>query len=656
VRNLDDRVVRVFGEEWARFPQSALSQQDRDSMFADFFALFPWERIPSSAVGADFGCGSGRWAKYIAPRVKHLHLIDASAAALDVARANLRDAGNVSFHHASLDEPTLPERSLDFGYAVGVLHHIPDTVRALASVVRTLKPGAPLLVYLYYAFDNRPAWFRNIWPIADLGRRIICRFPMRLRYLVCDFIATTVYWPLARVGKALDAVDSMPAAWPLAWYRNRSFYVMRTDALDRFGTSLEKRFTRQQIETMLHDAGLTDIRFSANQPYWCAVAIKAEGPAPAVRTRQVAKPRKRILVLCPHPEAVAPGQRLKYEQYFGYLRANGYDITVSPFMGMRFWRIVYKRGHFAGKVLGTLRGYATRLYDLARIPFYDGTYVFLWVTPFGSSLWERAIRLLSRKMVYDIDDLVFIGRTSSVNRIVSLLKGKSKAFYLMRSADHVVTCTPHLDQIARRWTQHTTDISSTIDTDAYVPTGRYDNRRPLTLGWSGSHSTSPYMHLLEGVLRELERRMQFNILVIGDADFRIDGLDVEALPWRRETEVDDLRRIDIGLYPLPDELWVQGKSGLKAIQYMALGIPTVATAVGANFRVIEHGVSGFLVRTDAEWVEQIMRLAADPVLRREVGLRARKRVEELFSVAANRDTYLAIFDEVYRSPTSGAAR
>jgi glycosyltransferase involved in cell wall biosynthesis len=624
-------------------------------MYADFFAVFPWERIDASAVGADFGCGSGRWAKYVAPRVKHLHLIDASATALDVARANLREAGNVSYHHASLNDDTLPERSLDFGYVIGVLHHIPDTARALASVVKALKPGAPLLVYLYYAFDNRPAWFRSLWPIADLSRRIICRFPMRLRYLACDLIALTVYWPVARAARALDRLARMPVAWPLSWYRNRSFYVMRTDALDRFGTSVEKRFTRLQIEAMLHDAGLTEIRFSPSQPYWCAVAIKAKREPPALGQR-IVKPRRRILVLCPHPEGVAPGQRLKYEQYLGYLRANGYEITVSPFMSMALWRIVYKRGRLPGKVVGTLRGYARRLYDLLRLPFYDGTYVFLWVTPFGSSFFERATRFLSRKMVYDIDDLVFMGRTSSVNRVVALLKGKAKAFYLMQSADHVVTGTPYLEEVARQWTRNASDISATIDTDLYQPAGRYDNDSILTVGWSGSHSTSPYVHLLADVLRELKRRMRFNILVIGDAEFGIDGLDVEAVPWNRETEVSDLRRIDIGLYPLPDDPWVQGKSGGKALQYMALGIPTVATAVGANFRVIEHGVSGFLVRNDAEWIECIMRLAADPALRRDVGQRARKRVESLFSIKANRDRYLGMFDRVYQPTTPGAAR
>ena len=137
------------------------------------------------------------------------------------------------------------------------------------------------------------------------------------------------------------------------------------------------------------------------------------------------------------------------------------------------------------------------------------------------------------------------------------------------------------------------------------------------------------------------------ILVIGDASFNIDEIEVEALPWRESTEVDDLTRIDIGLYPLPDEPWVYGKSGLKALQYMALGIPTVASAVGMNFKVIEDGTSGFLVKNDREWITTVTRLIDDPALRARVGEASRSRVLNTYSVKVNQPTYLSIFKEVY---------
>lgn len=272
--NRDDRVIQAFGEEWSRFDQSDLSELDQKKMFDDFFAIFSWDRISKVSVGADFGCGSGRWAAMVAPRVGHLHLIDASGAALAVAQRNLHGMNNVTFHQADVDAVPVKDGSLDFAYSLGVLHHVPDTREAVKSVARKLKRGAPLLVYLYYAFDNRPWWFRALWRLSDAGRRLVSRAPAWLKHVICDVIALTVYWPVARLGKLLDSLGMLPKSWPLMWYRDRSFYVMRTDALDRFGTRLEHRFTREEIESMLKDAGISRIRFSDNPPYWCAVGIK----------------------------------------------------------------------------------------------------------------------------------------------------------------------------------------------------------------------------------------------------------------------------------------------------------------------------------------------------------------------------------------------
>ena len=273
--NKNDRVVKGFGEEWSRFTQRELLPDERQAIFEDYFSIFSWDTLPVNASGADIGCGSGRWAMLVAPLVGELHLVDASAAALDVARRNLDRAGNVRFHHASVDELPFAEGSLDFAYSLGVLHHVPDTLAALRSVARVLKPGAPLLVYLYYAFDNRPQWFRALWRLSDWIRRVISRLPVRPRNAVCDVIAVTVYWPLARLAKVLDGFGLLPTAWPLAAYRDRSFYTLRTDALDHFGTRIEQRFTRTEIEAMLRAGGFDGIRFSDRLPYWCAVGVKA---------------------------------------------------------------------------------------------------------------------------------------------------------------------------------------------------------------------------------------------------------------------------------------------------------------------------------------------------------------------------------------------
>jgi len=207
--------------------------------------------------------------------VGRLHCIDASARALEVARRNLAGLDNCAFHHASVDDIPLADGSMDFGYSLGVLHHVPDTAAGLRSCVAKLKPGAPFLVYLYYAFDNRPAWFRTVWRASDRLRARLCRLPHGRKVRVTRALALGVYWPLARSARLLERAGMNVDALPLSAYRDRSLYTMQTDALDRFGTRLEQRFTRVQIEEMMHAAGLRDVRFNPGEAFWTAVGFRA---------------------------------------------------------------------------------------------------------------------------------------------------------------------------------------------------------------------------------------------------------------------------------------------------------------------------------------------------------------------------------------------
>ncbi|HEY6502871.1 MAG TPA: glycosyltransferase family 4 protein [Chitinophagaceae bacterium] len=360
--------------------------------------------------------------------------------------------------------------------------------------------------------------------------------------------------------------------------------------------------------------------------------------------------RKKILVLCPHPVGYVPGQRLKYEQYFDHWKANGFDITVSSFMSERMQRIVYKKGYFFEKIFWTFCGYCKRVFDLFRIRRYDLVYSFLWITPFGPPLFEWMVSGLAKKMIFDIDDLVYMKNERADKWYTRLFKGRDKPVYLMKKADHVITCTPYLDEFVRKFNTNTTDISSTINTITYIPVNKYENTGTITLGWSGSHSTIRYLTLLHPVLKELKKEFDFKLLVMGDAGFLMEGIDVEAHAWTEEKEIEILQRMDIGLYPLPlDEEWVYGKSGLKALQYMALGLPVIATAIGANFRVIEEGESGFLVTSQDEWLQKLKALINDASLRRRFGMKARARVEKYYSVKANEPVYLGIINKVLKS-------
>lgn len=275
--NADRPTVEGFGREWSTFTQSDkdISAAERQAIFDGYFSIFPWQTLPPDAVGADIGCGSGRWATLVAPRVGLLHAVDASPDALAIARTNLARFDNVRLHQASVSALPFADGELDFAYSLGVLHHVPDTAGAIRDVAAALKPGAPFLIYLYYAFDNRSALFRAIWMASNAVRIVLSRLPYALQIVATTIIAATVYWPLARTAALLEMIGALPRSWPLAFYRRRSFYVMRTDAFDRFCTRLEQRFTCAQIAEMLRGAGFTDIRFSENEPFWVAVAIKA---------------------------------------------------------------------------------------------------------------------------------------------------------------------------------------------------------------------------------------------------------------------------------------------------------------------------------------------------------------------------------------------
>jgi len=273
MKNIDKKTVDSFGDEWGRFNQEELNSLEANKIFNNYFSIFPWDKLPINAVGFDMGCGSGRWAKLVSPKVGYLTCIDPSSA-LNIAKHNLKELDNLSFKLGSVNDHLLPNNSQDFGYSLGVLHHVPDTLSAIKSCVVMLKSGAPFLIYLYYAFDNRSILFRLIWKCSDYIRKVICKMPPTIKYLITDLLALVVYLPLSRFARIAELLGLSVDSIPLSYYRKLSFYTMRTDSRDRFGTPLEKRFTQNEIEKMMKAAGLEKVLFSDKAPYWCAVGFK----------------------------------------------------------------------------------------------------------------------------------------------------------------------------------------------------------------------------------------------------------------------------------------------------------------------------------------------------------------------------------------------
>jgi glycosyltransferase involved in cell wall biosynthesis len=361
---------------------------------------------------------------------------------------------------------------------------------------------------------------------------------------------------------------------------------------------------------------------------------------------------KRMLVICPFPHSVAAGQRLKFEQYYDDWRASGWEIDLAPFMDMGLWNILYDHGHLGPKIAGTAKGYIRRLRDLFRVPRYDLVYCHMYVTPVGTSMFERAVRRLARKLILDVEDNVIadmdrVGRDHP-NPLLRLLRATGKYRYLIREADHVITSSPALAErcLALNRKRACTYISSSVDADRFTPANSYSNARTVTIGWTGTFSSRPYLDLLRPVLQQLARERDFHLRVIGNFDYELPGVDLEVIRWTADREIEDLQGIDIGLYPLPFDDWVSGKSGLKAIQYMMMGLPCVASDVGTTPLIIHNNENGLLVRTEEEWIEALRALLDDPELRRRLGQQARRDAVARFSVQVIAAEYRKVLQSV----------
>ena len=271
--NIDNKVINDFNKEWQKYNYLNFDKKKLKIFFNQYFEIFPWDKINQNSIGFDMGCGSGRWAQFVAPRVKTLICVEPSDA-IKVAKINLNRFNNVKFLKESTNSCTIKEKSQDFGYCLGVLHHIPDPEKALKDCAKLLKSKSPFLLYLYYNFENKPKWFKLIWKVSDFMRKVISKMPNRLKILTCTLIAYLIYLPLSRTANLFERLGLNISDFPLADYRSKPMYICKNDALDRFGTSLEYRFSKNEIKEMLYNSGFENITFSKSAPYWCCIAYK----------------------------------------------------------------------------------------------------------------------------------------------------------------------------------------------------------------------------------------------------------------------------------------------------------------------------------------------------------------------------------------------
>ena len=270
--NLDQGVIDGFGHEWAAFDYAETETAEAlDAQFAAYCApLDLGDFNPTTSVAGDFGAGSGRWSSRLAQYFSLVYALEPSNGASQVLRKKFTGDPKIVVLQETVGANSIPAASLDLAMSLGVLHHIPDTALAIKDVSRSIKPGGVFLCYLYYNLENKPTYYKVIFKGVNVMRRVISASPQKVRRLSATVIAAIVYWPLARLSRVLSKLGRNTSNLPLHHYADMPFVMLANDALDRFGTSLEQRFSKAEITEMLRaaDFDLTTLKFSDSEPFW----------------------------------------------------------------------------------------------------------------------------------------------------------------------------------------------------------------------------------------------------------------------------------------------------------------------------------------------------------------------------------------------------
>ena len=356
----------------------------------------------------------------------------------------------------------------------------------------------------------------------------------------------------------------------------------------------------------------------------------------------------RVLALMQAPYDTSPSQRYRLEQWEPLLRERGVEITYEPFEDEELHGLLYRPGMLGKKLQLVTRGLSRRLSQVRKAKDFDLVYILREAALLGPPVFERLIHQSGVPIVFDFDDAIFVSYRSPSNGYLSYLKFASKTKTICRLASHVMVGNPYLAEYARQVNDRVTVIPTTIDTEKYQVPPQKDSSGPPVIGWTGSYSTIQHLDTLRGALKRLAEKESFRLRVIGTAAYECPPVEVEAVRWRSETEVEDLAPIDIGVMPLPEDRWSKGKCGAKALQFMGCGIPTVCSPVGVNTDIIQDDQNGFLAATEDEWVDKLTRLLRSRELRQRLGQAGRATVEQKYSAIAQTPRVFEIFKSVLR--------
>jgi len=370
--------------------------------------------------------------------------------------------------------------------------------------------------------------------------------------------------------------------------------------------------------------------------------------------------KPRLEILYPYPQGEAPSQRFRIEQYIPELQKE-FDVRIRPYWSKSAWKILYKKGHYFQKFVGLILGFAKRKLWLLSAISADFIYIHREATPIGPPFVEWILtKILRKKLIYDFDDAIWLPNQSEANRgLVKNLKYHGKVRKVCKWSHKVSVGNEYLANYARKFNDNVHVIPTTVDAE-----GLHNNRihpkdvslsaelaevskgQPTPIiGWTGTHSTFHQLEIIWPILDEIIRKTPFTFHIISDSFPEMLPDYVKTVFWKKESEIEELLKFDIGIMPLKDNEWEKGKCGFKLIQYMALEIPPMASDIGVNSEIINNSDLGVLVpyNDSEDWKQGLRKLLNDATLRKKMGEEGRKRIVEAYSIKANMENVMGLF-------------
>lgn len=342
--------------------------------------------------------------------------------------------------------------------------------------------------------------------------------------------------------------------------------------------------------------------------------------------------------------------RYRIHQYLPYLEKEGITFQVRPFVSPKFYNILYKKKHFFSKFVYFFLCTLNRLFDLVRALKVDIVFIHRECFPFGPPVLEFILcKILFKPIIYDFDDAIYV---CTEGKLFEWFKNPGKVKRIISWSDYVIAGNEYLRNYAIKFNKNIRIIPTPIETFKFKPFDNKEEKRKekIKIGWIGSHSTAKYLLRLSAVFQRLVEKYNFDLIIVGaEQRINIPGVNVINKAWSLDREVEDFQDLTIGIYPLPENKWTLGKCGFKAIQYMAVGIPVVASPVGVNKEIIYDGHNGFFASTDQEWIDKLSLLIENYQLRRKIGDAGRKTVEKNYSVIRNSRKLLEILKSLSRT-------